>query len=118
MTTPRHAPGRNVAGNGLLTSRQCLLSRLNATLATRSWQSPTLQMEMVRSTRQHAGTGPKMAEPVTASFPAGAVPETGTCFGPAGSLLFTVMVAENAPILVGWKRIGIAMEAPAAMTSG
>src|ERR1700733_14192212 len=118
MTTARHEPGCSIAGKGLLTSFQCLLLRLNATLDTCSLQSPTLQIEIVRSTRQQAGTAPKIAEPVTASFPAGAVPDTCTCFGPAGSLLFTVMVPENVPIPAGWKRIGKAMEAPAAMISG
>src|SRR6516165_5973573 len=101
MTTPRHEPGCSVAGNGLLTSFQCLLFRLNATLETWSLQSPTLQIAMVRSTRQQAGTAPKIVEPVTASFPAGAAPDTFTCFGPAGSLLLTVMVPKNAPIPVG-----------------
>src|ERR1700677_1211373 len=118
MVTPRHAPGCSVAGNGLLTSLQCRLFRLNATLETCSLQSPTLQMAMVRSTRQQAGTAPKMVEPVTASLPAGAVPETWTRFGPDGSLLSTVMAAKNMPVGVGWKRIGRAMDAPAAMISG
>src|ERR1700678_416295 len=118
MTTPRHEPGCSVAGNGLLTSLQCRLLRLNATLDTCSLQSPTLQIEMVRSTRQQAGTAPKMVEPDTASFPAGATPDTCTCLGPAGSLLLTVIVPEKAPIPVGWNRIGTAMDAPAAMISG
>jgi hypothetical protein len=67
--------------------------------------------------RQQAGTAPKIVEPVTASFPAGAAPDTWTWFRPAGSLLRTVM-AGNVPTAVGWKRIGRAIESPAAMISG
>src|SRR4029077_16329417 len=58
IKTLRHEPGCSVAGNGLLINFQCLLLRLNATLVTRSWQSPTLHIEMVRSPRQHAFTPP------------------------------------------------------------
>ena len=73
---------------------------------------------MVRSTWQQASTPPKKVEPDTASFPAGALPETCTLLAPAGSLLTTVMVADFAPKLVGWKRIGRSSDMPAAMISG
>ena len=104
-----------VAGNGLLISFQCLLGRLKATLVTWSWQSPTLQIAMVRSPRQHSFTPPMQVEPVTARLPGGALPETGTLFGPDGSSLVTVMVADFAPKLEGAKRIGMATAVPGAM---
>src|SRR5208337_95059 len=91
MTRARHEPGRSVAGNGLLINFQCRFLRENATLETCSLQSPTLQIQITRSSRQHACTQPKNVEPVTASFPAGALPETPIDRGPLGSLLCTVM---------------------------
>src|SRR5258708_35518367 len=118
IKTLRHEPGGSVAGNGLLINFQCLLLRLNATLVTRSWQSPTLHIEMVRSPRQHAFTPPMHVEPVTASFPEGTFPETATLFAPVGSSLVTVIVPAFAPKLVGWKRIGKEIELPAPITSG
>src|ERR1700677_5287061 len=118
MTTLRHDPGCRVAGKGLLTSFQCGLSCLKATLDTCSWHSPTLQIAIVRSLRQQAFTPPKNAEPVTASCPAGALPETATALGPAGSSLVTVIVAEAGPRAVGWKRIGTVIDPPGARISG
>src|ERR1035441_3566475 len=85
IRTLRHEPGCSVAGNGLLINFQCLLLRLNATLVTYSLQSPTLQIEMVRSPAQHAFTPPMQVEPVTASFPEGTFPETATLLAPVGS---------------------------------
>ena len=60
----------------------------------------------VRSAQQPALTPPKVVEPVTASLPAGASPETSTLSGLAGSSLVTVIVADFGPKLAGWKRIG------------
>lgn len=54
ITTARHDPGCSAAGNGLLISFQCLLLRRNSTLLTFSLQSPTLQIESVRSSVQQA----------------------------------------------------------------
>ena len=99
IKTLRHEPGRSVAGNGLLINFQCLLLRLNATLVTCRSQSPTLQIEMVRSPRQHDFTPPMHVEPVTASFPEGTYPETVTLLAPVGSSLVTVIVADFAPKL-------------------
>ena len=101
ISTVRHDPGCSVAGNGLFTSFQCLLFRLNATLVTCSLQSPTLQIAIVRSPRQHAFTPPMQVEPVTASFPAGAFPKKATLFAPVGSSLVTVAVPDFAPKLAG-----------------
>src|SRR5579863_7787776 len=103
MTTARHEPGWSVAGNGLLISFRWRFLRLKCTLETCSLQSPTLQIEIVRSSRQHAGTPPKKVEPVTASLPAGALPETRIERGPAGSLLSTVICA---PAGVGPSTVG------------
>src|SRR5579864_4666951 len=91
MTTARHEPGCSVAGNGLLISLQWRLLRLKITLETCSRQSPALQIEIVRSSRQQARTPPKKVEPVTTNRPAGALPETAIERGPPGSLLFTVI---------------------------
>src|SRR5512133_3541188 len=147
MRTPRHDPGRMVAGNGLLTilnvaqhwserlsflssclssqsqssqSRQPALigSGLNATFVTWRSQSPLLQIEMVRSARWPRSTGPKWPLPVTTRCPLGAVPVRASVRGPAGSSLVTVNVADFAPKLVGSKRICTSAEAPAAMTMG
>ena len=71
------------------------------TLVTCRAQSPTLQMESVRSAQQPALTPPKVVEPDTASLPAGASPKTLMLKGLAGSSLFTVMVANLAPKLSG-----------------
>src|SRR5271165_6041053 len=103
MTTDRQEPGCSVAGKGLLIDFQWRFVRLNATLETFSLQSPTLQIEIVRSSRQHARTPPKNVEPVTASLPAGALPETWIDRGPPGSLLSTVMRVPGGvgPRLVG-----------------
>src|SRR5215203_4990548 len=78
ISTLKHDPGCRTAGNGLLTSFQCLLGRLKATLVTWSWQSPALQMAIVRSPRQHCFTPPMHVEPVTTRRPGGALPETDT----------------------------------------
>ena len=40
-------------------------------------------------------------EPVTASLPEGTLPDNETLFGPVGSSLVTVMVADFAPKLAG-----------------
>jgi hypothetical protein len=77
-----------------------------------------LQSAIVRSTWLQAGTAPNMVEPVTASLPEGAAPDTLTCFGPAGSLLSTLMVAANVPVDDGWNRMGSAIDAPAATING
>src|SRR6185436_10430251 len=118
MSTLRHEPGCNVAGNGLLMSFQCLLLRLKATLVTCSLQSPTLQIAIVRSPRQHSFTPPMQVDPVTTSRPGGATPETETVFGPAGLSLMTVMVADLAPKLDGAKRIGSSTDVPPAIWRG
>src|ERR1700733_6095862 len=97
----REAPGCRVAGNGLLMSFQCRLGWRNATLETWSRQSPTLQIERVRSAEVQGGTQPKNAEPVTASFPVPESPQTFTVFGPAGSSLKTVIVEVFEPEVVG-----------------
>ena len=119
MTTDRHEPGCRAAGNGLLINFQWRLLRLNATLETRSLQSPTLQMDIVRSSQQQALTPPKHVEPVTAIVPEGALPVTLIVFGPAGSLLAIVIVAGGvAPKLVGSNRMGAGNEAPGPMATG
>src|ERR1700751_522481 len=118
MTTLRQDPGCSVAGKGLLINFQCRFLRLKPTLETLSLQSPTLQIEITRSSRQHALTRPKKVEPVTASFPEGAVPETCTCLGPAGSSLNPVMLADFEPKPLGWNRIGSLIDVPEATISG
>src|SRR5208282_6450889 len=118
MTTPRHDPACKVAGKGLLINFQKWLFLLNATLFTCSAQSPTLQMLRVRSARQQAFTPPKQSDPVTASLPAGASPETCTVSGLPGALLVIVIDAAAGPNAVGSKRIGISNESPAAMVRG
>src|SRR5271167_1740642 len=118
ITRQRQAPGGSVAGNGLLMSFQCGFFRLNATLVTSSAHSPILQIEIVRSARQHAFTPPKHSEPVTTSRPAGASPLTFTVCGLPGSLLVTVIVPAAGPKPVGAKRIGSASESPGPITSG
>ncbi len=99
-------------------SFQCLLWRLKATLVTWRSQSPTLQIAIVRSPRQHSLTPPMHVEPVTTSRPGGALPETDTVFGPDGSSLVTVMVADFAPKLDGASRMGIATAVPGAIWIG
>ena len=69
ISTLKHDPGRSVAGNGLLMSFQWLLLRLKATLVTCRSQSPTLQIAIVRSPRQHSLTPPMHVDPVTTSRP-------------------------------------------------
>jgi hypothetical protein len=98
MVRLRQEPGCKVAGNGLLRSFQWELLRLNATLLTWSLQSPTLQIEMVRSAQQHADTPPNEVDPVTASLPVGVSPETAILRGPDGSSLSISIVAALAPI--------------------
>jgi len=95
ITTARHDPGCSTAGNGLLISFQCLFLRRNATLVTLSLQSPTLQIESVRSSVQQALTAPKKFDPVTASLPAGAFADTLTDSEPA--LLNTVITPPPPP---------------------
>src|SRR5207248_715448 len=75
-------------------------------------------MVRVRSERQHALTPPKHSEPLTATLPDGASPETCTIRGPAGSLLVTVIVAALNPNDCGSKRIGTDRESPATIESG
>jgi len=87
ITTPRQEPGCNAAGKGLLISFQCGFLRLKATLVTSRVQSPTLQMEIVRSAQEQALTPPKHAEPVTASLPEGALPLTEIVCGLEEELL-------------------------------
>ena len=79
----------------MLISFQCLFLRLNATLVTFNLQSPTLQIESVRSSVQHAFTAPNKFDPVTASLPAGAFPDTAMFSAPA--VLMTVIVPAAAP---------------------
>jgi len=85
-----------------------------ATLSIFSLQSPTLQIEIVCSSREQAGTPPKKVEPVTAILPAGASPETEILCGPVGSLLSKVIWVPLVvgPRVLGWKRIGSDTEAP------
>src|SRR5258708_7542102 len=118
MTTPRHEPGGSVWGNGLLISFQCLCLRLSATLMTCRSHSPMLQMESVRSAMQQAVTPPKQREPVMTSLPVGALPETAIVLGLEGSLLTMVIVADFAPKLVGWKRMGMSTASPAPIVKG
>src|ERR1700716_3038683 len=118
MTTLRQEPGCRIAGKGLFINFQWRLLRLKATLLTCSLQSPTLLTEIVRSAQQQAVTPPKEVEPLTASFPEGAFPDTAMVVGPAGSSLSTVIVAAFAPRPVGWKRIGTSRASPAPITSG
>src|ERR1700677_3306894 len=108
MTKPRHEPGCKLAGKGLLISFQKGLLRLNSTLNMCRLQSPTLQMEIMRSAVQQAFTPPKHVEPVTASLPGGAVPDRATTWGPAGSSLKTVIEPDEEPSPVGAKRMGTA----------
>ena len=61
---------------------------------------------------------PKCSEPLTASWPAGVLPDTGINRGLAGSLLSTWMVPAWEPIPVGWNRTETSAEPPLAMTSG
>src|SRR5688500_7050513 len=116
--TPRHALGCSVAGKGLLINFQWRLLRLNATLVTCNLQSPVLQMDMVRSAVQQALTPPKHSDPVIASLPEGALPETSIVCGLAGSSLITLSVANLGPKLSGSKRMGTGREFPAPMVTG
>src|SRR5580658_1689129 len=118
MTTLRQDPGWTAAGKGLWISSQCRLGCRNRTLDTCSWQSPTLQIEMVRSALQHAWTPPKNVEPVTASLPDGASPVTTIDAGLAGSLLVMVRVEEKEPTPAGAKRIGTGTDEPGPIDSG
>jgi hypothetical protein len=77
-----------------------------------------LQIERVRSARQHAFTPPKHVEPVTAIFPEGTLPTTETLFTPVGSSLVTVIVADFVPKLPGSKRMGASMDPPGAILIG
>jgi hypothetical protein len=90
----------------------------NATRVTWRSQSPTLQIDSVRSARRPRSTPPKWPEPVTASWPLGALPDTASVRGPPGSSLEMVSVADFDPKLVGWKRICASTELPAATVSG
>src|SRR5262249_15584206 len=74
--------------------------------------------DMVRSAQQQAFTPPNDVEPVTASLPDGALPETATVRGPPGSSLPTVIFADLTPKLVGWKRMGSGSEPPTSIVSG
>jgi len=68
MTRFRHDPGGSVAGNGLLISFQWRLFRLNFTLETWRWHSPTLQMAITRSAHyRFAVTGPDGSRSIEAS---------------------------------------------------
>ncbi len=75
-------------------------------------------MVTVRNSRRPHFTPPKYVEPVTASFPAGASPETPIVWGFAGSSLVTVIVAVFGPKLAGSNRIGTPSELPASIVSG
>src|SRR5271170_4114282 len=118
MTTLRQEPGWTAAGKGLWISSQCRLGCRNRTLDTCSLQSPTLQIEMVRSALRQASTPPKNVEPVTASRPDGASPVTTMDAGLAGSLLMMVRVAEAGPTLAGANRIGAGTDSPGPIDSG
>ncbi len=63
-------------------------------------------------------TPPMQVDPVTASFPAGARPDTDTVLGPAGSSLVTVMIPDFDPKLVGANRIGTSTAVPGAIAIG
>src|ERR1035438_10898269 len=97
MVRLKHDPACSVAGNGLLRIVQCELFRLNPTEVTCSCQSPTLQIAIVRSAQQCAFTPPSEVEPVTASLPAGTVPETPTVCFPAASSLSIHSLASTPP---------------------
>src|SRR5438874_2682043 len=99
-------------------SFQCLLFRLNATLVTCRLQSPTLQMAIVRSPRQHSLTPPMHVDPVMVSRPDGTSPENTTVLAPAGSSLVTVIVPDFVPKLEGAKRMGTATDVPGASLMG
>src|SRR5271167_1429596 len=118
MTTLRQEPGWRVAGKGLWINSQWRLRCLNFALDTCSLQSPTLQIEMVRSALQQASTPPKNVEPVTASVPDGASPVTTMDPGLPGSLLVMVKVEEAGPTLAGAKRIGSGTDSPGPIERG
>ena len=63
-------------------------------------------------------TSPKWVEPVTASLPAGAEPDTPTVRVVAGWAVSISIVADAEPIVVGWNRIGTISDPPEAIRSG
>ena len=111
--------GMQRRGERIVDQLPVLLLRLNATLVTCSVQSPTLQIEMVRSPRQQAFTPPNARRAGDGELAGRRIAGNGDALrGPVGSSLVTVIVPDFAPKLVGWKRIGTCREPPASMVSG
>src|SRR6516162_10269746 len=75
-------------------------------------------MESVRSAQQHAFTPPKIVEPAIVSFPGGALPDTFSVTGPAGSSLLIVIVPDLAPKLAGSNRMGSGSPSPGPIVIG
>jgi len=83
-------------------------------------QGPLFSSVSCWSAKAPMQTSPKrpLSATMRSSSGGGAVPETATIRGLAGSLLTIVMLAAFGPKLIGWKRIGRAIELPAAISSG
>src|SRR4051794_22747495 len=81
---------------------------------TLSWHDPRLLMMRSRSVNLPKRTSPKspLSGTTSVSLGAGAVPDTTTVLGPAGSLLSTEIIADFEPMLEGWKRIGASKTFP------
>src|SRR4051812_37835908 len=108
-----------MAGKGLLMSLKSGQAGEKKTLLTSKLHLPTLQMEMVFSAvGPPAQISPKSVEPVTRTSPGGALPETATSFGEAGSSLPIEIMPSLVPRLVGRKRMGAATESPGCITIG
>jgi hypothetical protein len=69
----------------------------NATQHTCRSQSPTLARVTTVCADRPRSTLPKSVDPLTASTPCGAYPETSMARGPPGSSLRTVMIADLCP---------------------
>jgi hypothetical protein len=91
-----------------------------AIAVTESGQIPLFVRVSGWSLKSPTQTSPKSPASAIdrASRGAGAFPRTRTLLGPPGSLLVTVSVADLAPKLAGWKRIGSSIEVPASTASG
>ena len=90
------------------------------TFVTVNMHGPLFSRVSGLSTNESTQTLPKSpaSAMIRSSSGAGAVAETAMIRGLAGSLLTIVIVAALAPKLVGWKRIGNAIESPAPTTIG
>ncbi len=92
---------------------------VRATLVTIRLHLPVSHTFSVFDSVSLAQTLPKFRSPLVVATGIGTFPETFSVIaGVVGSSLFTAIVADFGPVLVGWNRIGTSSELPPAIFTG